>query len=73
MESVDEVLRVLEHLDAISTQKALTWKKKVKTEKDSQGEDHPAERDLMECINDLNQLGAISRPSVASSLQWSPD
>lgn len=61
MESVDEVLRVLEHLDALSTQKALDLEKKVKTEKDSRKEKIilAAEADLKTHIDSLNQqMGA---------------
>jgi len=61
MESVDEVLRVLEQLDDIATKKAIAIEKKVKTEKDVRKEQIvlSAQRSLDEHISELNRtLGA---------------
>lgn len=61
MESVDEVLRVLEQLDDIATKKAIAIEKKVKTEKDVRKEQIvlSAQRSLDEHIAELNRsLGA---------------
>lgn len=61
MESVDEVLRVLEQLDDIATKKAIAIEKKVKSEKDVRKEQIvlSAQRSLDEHIAELNRsLGA---------------
>ncbi|MCT9812452.1 YqaJ viral recombinase family protein [Acidovorax sp. Be4] len=57
MESVDEVLRVLEQLDDIATKKAIAIEKKVKTEKDVRKEQIvlSAQRSLDEHIAELNR------------------
>ena len=65
MQSVDEVLRVLEELEKIATDKAIKIEKKVKTEKDVRKEQivMKAESDLSAHIAGLNEkLGANYLP-----------
>lgn len=68
MQSVDDVLRVLEQLDDIATKKAIAIEKKVKTEKDARKEQIvvQAEQQLAQHVGALNQkLGANYLPPPA--------